>query len=243
MPLKITRPQVHISPDFMPLVCEMYTRWFELNQGNIERGMRDLNNRRFGAYPMTAKRLLPIIQRQSPDYRVGFDYEVTRFIGTPFTSFEVAVEPPPYPSEGAPIRWLVGRTRHVQTTYYQGRKWDQATGRFIGEVKGELGPYNIYIPETIAEHPDLYHFHMIPQRHMRSADRHFHHYIQGDPTIRHPLTCQTGNCWSEYQQPLKAMLDFPNYPELFRQLYMHLSTWGVSPPRTHLDFDTSTPER
>jgi hypothetical protein len=244
MPLKITRPQVHVSPDFMSLVCDMYTHWFELNQSNIERGVRDLSNRRFGAYAMTAKRLLPIVQRQSPEARVSFDYELTRLLGAPFTAFEVIMAPPPYPGDGPQIRWLVGRTKHVQTTLYSSRKWDQQTGRFVGEVKGELGPYNIYIPETVCEYPDLYHFHMIPQRNKRSIDRHYHHYanVTSDGITGHPLTVQTGNCWSEYQSPLKAMLDFPNYPELFRQLYVHLSTFGAQPPRTRLDFDTTTPE-
>jgi hypothetical protein len=147
----------------------------------------------------------------------------------------------PGQNEGS-IHWLVGRTRHVTATYFNERKWNPETGRFVGKIAGELGRYDIYIPETIVSSPSLSSIHMIPQRHQFSIDRHYHHYINTEAVTRHPLSYRTGNCWGDYEGPLASMLSIIDLPELFRQLYVHLCTYGYAPPKRTLDFNTTIPE-
>jgi hypothetical protein len=227
MPLKITKV-TNISPEFLQLVQTMYSEWMTRNQGLIQRGISD---KRYDHYAYTAKRMLPIVRGISPSAREGVDYELTRFRGLPYTDFVVVTGPYPGGEQAGMINWLVGRTKHVTATYFDHRN----------EIAGELGRYDVYIPETIVAHPDLGHIHMVPQRNQLSVNRHYHHYlnISEERAPSNPLALRTGNCWGSYSTPLKGLMDEPDFPELFRQLYNHLSTYGYAPPRTSLDFDTS----
>jgi hypothetical protein len=246
MPPKIKRNNIAtISPEFVNTMCDMYNAWVAANAELIQMGRTDES---LQGYFMTAIRLLPIVRRQSPSAREGLDYELTRFSVLPYTSFDVIEGPRPTndrdPAPGR-IRWLVGRTKHVTATYYNRRRWDETTQKFLGTPAGELGCYNVYIPETIATQPNLYHLHLIPQRNQKATARHYHHGISIYPdreVSRHPLSYQTHNCWGDYQPTMNSLLTVPDWPELFRQLHRHLCTYGDRPPFTHLDFDTSTPE-
>lgn len=241
MPPKLKLNVAKLSPDFIGLVREFYGRWAEANVRLIRWGAE---NEEYQGYTMTARRLMPIVRGQSPSLREGLDYELARFRGLHFTSFEVYEGPEPGKQTGR-IRWLVGRTRHITATFFNQRAWDEKAGRFIGGVAGELGSYNIYIPESIAISPSLADLHMVPQRNLFAENRHYHHAIKAGSSgraTRNPLTYETDNCWGDYQLVLNSLLTVPDLPELFRQLYRHLSTFGYLPPFTQLDFDTTLPE-
>jgi hypothetical protein len=243
MPLKLnTNKVVKIAPEFIDLVCDFYNNWALANEQLIRMGASD--REKYGSYTMTARRMMPIVRRQSPSLREGLDYELTRFRGLPFTSFEVYEGPEPGKNSGS-IRWLVGRTRHITATFFDRRTWNEKLQKFEGPAAGELGPYNIYIPETIAAHPSLANLHMIPQRNLFAAARHYHHAIKtgrDDRATRNPLSYETDNCWGDYQLVLNSLLSVPDLPELFRQLHRHLCTYGYIPPYLTLDFDTTIPE-
>ena len=182
---------VKISPDFIDLMRSFYENWARQNTRLIHIGSTDPEGE-YGGYTMTARRLMPIVRGQSPSLRDGLEYEITRFRGLKFTSFEVYEGPEPFNARrrGNPqtIRWMVGRTRHIQATYWNMRQWDERAGKFIGDVAGELGGYNIYIPETIAVKPALADLHMIPQRNLYSVFRHYHHKIINVGADRPPAT-------------------------------------------------------
>jgi hypothetical protein len=235
MPPKINIQRARIAPEFIDLMIELYGEWMTRNQNLIIQGSQRDSFRHFA---MTAKRMLPIVRRQSDD-REGLDYEVTRLRGLPFTDFLVVMDVDPTDDEGARIPWLVGRTKHVTIRNYQKRT----------EVMGELGRYDVYIPSTIVRSPQLGHIHMIPQRNQWALNRHPHHYLNVyEPEFERsgsPLRYPTGNCWGSYSAVIKRMVDLPDFPALFGQLFGHLGTYGDSPPRrmNTLDFDTHTPER
>ena len=234
MPPKIHARRANISDEFIELIIALYKEWMLKNQGLIK---QSVSNTRFEHYARTAQRMLPIIRRISDD-RAGVDYEITRLRGLPFTDFLVVHDVDPTEQEDR-IPWLVGRTRHVTITNYARRS----------EVMGELGRYDVYVPSSIVRRPELGHIHMIPQRNQRSSNRHPHHYLQtyGEAVAadRSPLSYPTGNCYGSYSAVIKKMVDLPDYPALFGQLYGHLSTYGDSPPirMNNIDFDTITPER
>lgn len=231
-----------ISPDFIDLVRSFYESWARTNAPLIQLGTEDAA---YQGYTMTARRMKYIVRGQSPSLREGLDYELTRFRGLRFTSFEVYEGPEPGKQTGR-IRWLVGRTRHVTATIWDRRTWNERLQKFEGDIAGELGPYNIYIPETIATHPSLADLHMIPQRNLFAHYRHYHHRIETREgrAARNPLTYPTENCWgSDYQPVMNSLITVPDLPELFRQLYRHLCTFGYLPPNLELDFDTTTPEQ
>ena len=227
-----------ISPEFIMLVRELYGVWIRKYDNLIQRGIRSPKQASVAHFAYSAKRMLPIIRGVSPEPRVGLDYEITRFTLIPYTEFDVIVGPHPNRNNHTQIRWLVGRTRHVTATYYNRRN----------EIAGELGKYDVYVPETVIASPNLDQLHMIPVRNPRSKARHYHHGIicPGTPQGQ-PLNYSTDNCWATHG-PLKALMDEPDFPELFRQLYNHLCTYGDRPPfgphsmRGDLDFDTRTPE-
>ena len=232
MPLKINRnATVTITPAFIDAFCSIYEKWARANVELINRGA---TNQNYSSYTMTAHRLRPIVRRQSPGPREGLDYELTRFRVLPYAAFDAVTGPLPGKEEGQ-ILWLVGTTRHVTATYYNRRS----------EVAGELGCYNVYIPETIATNPNLFDIHMIPQRNPNARARHYHHGIVTYPDVeatRDPLTYRTDNCFGDYQGTLNSLLTVPDFPELFRQLHRHLSTYGDRPPYGDLPFDTRSKE-
>lgn len=234
MPPKIHAQRANVSAEFIDLMIELYSEWMLNNQNLIKAGT---TRKGFEHYTYTAKRMMPIVRRVSDD-RTGLDYEVTRLRGLPFTDFLVVQNVDPTEQERS-IPWLVGRTRHVTITNYARRS----------EVMGQLGSYDIYVPSTIVRTPQLGHIHMIPQRNQWSINRHPHHYLNVDRSLDHgagsPLSYQTGNCYGSYSGVLKRMVDLPDFPALFGQLFGHLCTYGDSPPRrmNMLDFDTTTPER
>jgi hypothetical protein len=222
-----------VTPEFIMLVQELYAEWLRKYDNLIRRGIANPRQASVSHFAYTARRMLPIVHGKSPAPRVGLDYEITRFTLIPYTEFDVVEGPHPSRHQSGRIRWLVGRTRHVTATYYNRRS----------EIAGQLGKYDVYIPETIIQHPDLDQLHMIPLRNTRSKARHYHHGImcQGAPQGQ-PLNYPTHNCWGDYTGPIKSLMDEPDFPELFRQIYNHLSTYGDRPPYTQLDFDVRTPE-
>jgi hypothetical protein len=238
MPPKINAQRAVIAPEFIDLMIELYAEWMTRNNNLIIQGTQ---REGFKHYAFTARRMLPIVRRQSND-REGLDYEVTRLRGLPFTHFLAVMDVDPTEESGEKIPWLVGRTKHVRIADYRRRS----------EIIGELGCYDIYIPSTIVRTPQLGHIHMIPQRNQRSHNRHPHHYLNDGRLYdnemvmdRSPLSYLTGNCWGSYSAVIKRQVDLPDFPALFGQLYGHLSTYGDSPPRhmDQLDFDIHTPER
>jgi hypothetical protein len=233
MPPKLKLQAASISPEFICPVRELYEGWREKYDTLIRRGIQNPRQSSVSHFAHTARRMLPIVQGKSPSPRVGLDYEITRFSLIPYTEFDVIVGPHPNRHNNRSIRWLVGRTKHVTATYYNHRS----------EIAGELGSYDVYIPETLIESPNLDQMNMIPVRHPRSVKRHYHHGIYCDGTPRElPLNYPTNNCWGDYTGPIKSLMDEPDFPELFRQVYNHLSTYGDRPPHRSLDFDTRTPE-
>ena len=231
MPPKLNlRNHTNVSPEFVDLMCEIYEKWASLHQAQIKDGASNPRNKHF---TQTAARMMPIVRRQSPAPRVGLDYEITRLQTLPFTDFVVVRGPHPDDDVQEQIRWLVGRTCHVTATYYNHRS----------EIAGELGRYDIYIPEIVATRPDLYQIHMIPQRNQKSIARHYHHGISAIEVTRIPLNYPTYNCWGDYTIPLSGLMSELDIPELFRQLRNHLATYGDRPPFRELDFDTRTPEQ
>jgi len=226
MPPKI-KQQTYVSPEFIDTMLNLYSMWLTLNMDMIKSGRGEIGKR----LGMTAKRLLPIVRRQSPDLRQGFDYELTRLRRMPFTEFDVIMDVDPtnqYPE----ILWLIGRTRHITATNYSNRN----------KIMGELGCYDVCIPSTIIQHPNLAHLHLIPLRNPGAAYRHFHHGIHQGTGNGSPRSFHTGNCWGSYSGVIKGLMDEPDIPELFRQLHNHLCTYGELPPYRSLDFDTTTKE-
>ena len=250
MPPKINLKRANISTEFVDLMTALYAEWVTKNERVILAGK---TNKGFEHFTMSARRMLPIIKRVSDD-RKGLDYELTRLRGLPYTDFVVVMDVDPTwdPREpewdddydeaeewkNAPrIPWLVGRTKFVTMTNYANRS----------EIKGQLGHFDVYIPSSIVRSPELSHIHMIPQRNQRSVYRHPHHYLQtdGEAITRSPLSYRTGNCYGDYSGVIKGMVDEPDFPELFRQLFGHLSTFGYGPPinLSSLDYDIHSPER
>jgi hypothetical protein len=225
MPPKI-KTQTNISPEFIDAILTMYSEWLTLNKRIITKGRGEIAQR----LGMTAKRLLPIVRRQSPDLRVGFQYELTRLRRMPFSEFYVVMDVDPN-NEYPEIPWLVGRTRHITARDY----------RAPHPILGELGCYDVCIPSNAMRHPDLSHIHLIPLRNPNAENRHYHHagYPGTGPT---PRSLHTGNCWGSYSGVIKGLMDDPDIPELFRQLHNHLCTYGDQPPYRRLDFDTTTKE-
>jgi len=255
MPPKINLKRANISTEFVDLMIALYAEWVTKNDRLIRAG---LTNKSFEHFTHSARRMIPIIKRVSDD-RKGLDYELTRLRGLPYTDFVVVTDIDPTWEVGEPdwdeddadefyareyaeapkIPWLVGRTKFVSMTNYANRN----------EVMGQLGRFDVYIPSSIVRSPELGHIHLIPQRNQRSIYRHPHHYLQTDgeqiARNRSPLSYRTGNCYGDYSGVIKGMVDEPDFPELFRQLFGHLSTFGYGPPisLSSLDYDIHTPER
>ena len=256
MPPKLNLQRATVHPEFIEVMIALYAEWIQRNMKLIEAGKTRSG---FANYTHSAIRMLPIIQRVS-DGRKGLDYELTRLRGLSrsYTEFTVIHDIDPTHHFGEPdwdeddandfydreyarapkIPWLVGRTRHVTMTNYANRQ----------EIKGQLGCFNVYIPSSIVRSPELDHIHMIPHRNMRSIYRHPHHYVSNDGPLsprRSPLSYRTGNCYGDYSEVIKAMIDEPDFPALFQQLFGHLSTFGYGPPihLESLDYDIHTPEK
>lgn len=226
MPPKI-KAQTRVSPEFIDTMLAMYAQWMNLNMDMIT-SHRGETSKRLG---MTARRLLPIVRRQSPDLRQGFEYELTRLRRMPFTEFFAIMDVDPN-GEFREIPWLIGRTRHITATDFRNRN----------KIMGELGCYDVCIPSTIMQRPNLAHLHLIPLRNPNASYRHFHHGIHQGTGSGSPRSFQTGNCWGSYSGVIKGLMDEPDIPELFRQLHNHLCTYGELPPYRSLDFDTTTKE-
>ena len=227
MPPKL-KQQTKVSPEFIDTMLSMYATWIKLNMNMIKSGRGEIGKR----LGMTAKRLLPIVRRQSPDLRQGYEYELTRLRRMPFTEFHTIIDVDPngaYPE----IPWLIGRTRHITMTDYRNRN----------RIMGEMGCYEICVPSTIIAHPSLAHLHLVPTRNPLSYRRHPHHGINIGTGNGSPRSYRTGNCWGSYSGVIKGLMDEPDIPELFRQLHNHLCTYGDQPPyRLEMDFDITTKE-
>jgi hypothetical protein len=253
MPPKLNLQRATISNEFVDLIIALYAEWMTRNERLIRAGV---TNKGFSHFTHSAQRMLPIVKRVSDD-RKGLDYEITRLRGLPYTEFVVVTDIDPtyhiadydedlddlavdeedyYRREYAKapkIPWLVGHTKFVTMTNYANRQ----------EVMGRLGCFKIYIPSSIVRSPELGHIHLIPDRNTRSINRHPHHGLTTDGEImnssRSPLTYPTINCYGDYSGVIKGMIDEPDFPELFRQLFGHLSTFGYGPPihLSSLDYD------
>jgi len=234
MPPKINIQRANIAPEFIELMIDLYKEWVVKNERIIR---QSIGNPRHEHFAHSGRRMLQIAKRQSPSPRAGLDYEITRLRGLPYDKFYVVEEPSPTnPDEVIP--WLAGHTRFVTMTNHANRK----------EVMGHMGCYTIFIPSTIVEYPSIDSIHMVPDRNHLSRNRHPHHYLNVTPDMQltlSPLAYPTGNCFGDYSGVIKGMIDEPDFPELFRQLYGHLCTYGILPPRhlDDLDFDITTPER
>ena len=228
MPPKIAA-NTRVSELFITTMLHMYAQWIKQNERLIKQAARGGVAQRLA---MTARRLLPIVRRKSPDLRIGFEYELTRLRRMPFVEFTTVMGPNPNNTHDE-IVWLVGITRHITMTNWVRRS----------EVMGEMGRYLIHIPSTIVQYPNMAHIHMLPERNIFAPHRHPHHagFSRGD--AENPLAWETGNCWGSYSGVIKGLIDEPDFPELFRQLYNHLSTYGDAPPyRLSMEFDIRTPE-
>lgn len=229
MPPKISA-NTRVSELFITTMLHMYGQWIKQNERIIMQAGRGGMAQRMA---MTARRLLPIVRRQSPSLREGFDYEVTRLKRMPYTSFDVVMDANPL-NHHEKIAWLVGTTRHITMRDYHSSH----------SIMGEMGCYNVCIPSSIIHHPNMAHIHMLPVRNPHAPHRHPHH-AGFDRGIRggSPLTWETGNCWGSYSGVIKGLIDEPDIPELFRQLHNHLSTYGDRPPyRLSMEFDIQTKE-
>ena len=249
MPPKLKLQRATVHPEFVETMQAMYAEWITKNDRLIRAGTKNSN---FAHFTHSARRMFPIVKGISND-RAGLDYEITRLRGLPYTDFTVIRDVDPsrvpdldgwdYEEDGEPdlsdvpiIPWLVGRTKFVVMTNYANR----------GEIMGQLGHFDVCIPSSIVRSPEIGHIHMIPHRNYNSINRHPHHGIQVGDSVRHtPRLYPTINCYGDYSGIIKGMVDEPDFPELFRQLFGHLSTFGFGPPisLSSLDYDITTPER
>ena len=205
--------RTEVTEDFKTAMISSYMQWLKLvNNGD--------------SYDRSAKsqsiaRLLPIVKKESPEQRSGYDYEVTRLRSTEYTEFFMGKHEDKW--------FMCGTTPHITIKDYRGSH----------KTVGELGRYNVYIPVSIFADPALKRIHMIPLRNPNASNRHPHHYVMG---TGHPLDRPTGNCYGSYAGVLTGLLDNPDLPELFRQIMQHLRTYGDRPPRKigQLDFDTTS---
>src|SRR5687767_13428326 len=111
MPPKIAQ-RLTIAPEFIDTMIAMYAQWMRLNKRMIERAG---SNKTSEHMAMTARRMLPIVRRISPDARTGLDYELTRLRGLPYKEFTIVENADPI-NPGMQTTWLVGRTKHVTIT-------------------------------------------------------------------------------------------------------------------------------
>ena len=234
MPPKINLQRAAVAPEFIEVMIALYAEWITKN----ERVIRQSIGTKHEHFAHSGRRMMKIVKRKNDSPRAGLDYEIARLRGLPYREFFVVEDVDPTNVHGPRIPWLAGHTRFVTMTYHQNRN----------DVKGYMGCYTIYIPASIVRNPDIDTIHMIPDRNPNSVNRHPHHYLNvldGTRIIGSPLAYPTGNCFGDYSGVIKGMVDEPDFPELFRQLYGHLSTYGVMPPRSlsSLDFDITTPER
>ena len=249
MPPKLKLQRANVHPEFIKLMRSMYAEWVQRNARLIKAGT---TNGQFAHFTHSARRMLPIVKGVSND-RAGLDYEITRLRGLPYREFTVIRDVDPakvpdlsewdYEEDSEPdlsgvsiIPWLVGRTKFVVMTNFSNR----------GEILGQLGHFDVCIPSSIVRSPEIGHIHLIPHRNPKSINRHPHHGIQTEDGVRYsPRFYPTINCYGDYSGVIKGMVDEPDFPELFRQLFGHLSTYGYGPPisLSSLDYDIVTPER
>jgi hypothetical protein len=131
--------------------------------------------------------------------------------------------------------WLIGLTREAIATV-EGQHRGKSGQMVEGPRSYDMGKYFVAVLcEAIGTHNPT--FHLMPQANPTTMARHMHHHVHSSMGVdgkTNPLDWTPANCFGSFQGAIYGTFLNADVPELFRMLYLFVSTLNPASPLLNL---------
>jgi hypothetical protein len=227
MALKIVK-RAQVNENFLGLMLHIYQRWMQA-EGRIAETYPGGKKNYFAQNRMRHVRINNLLHGGDGDGRSGKTYEITKLRALHYTDFKAI--------RHGDVNYLVGETIPIIIDHVE------KNHRGVPDRVYHLGPYRVYIAESVVLDGRLDQVHMIPLKCPGTINRSPHHRAAINDE-HHPLSYTTSTCWGDFGTAIKSYAADADIPELFRGLFLYLSRYNPNSPLIdihRMDWDVETP--